>query len=193
MPRIVQKITKSISSFWKTWGNFIMSATPPSILAYLAYITESIRSYIELYSLFSYGLIIFLIIIIWVFLKSSFQKKDNIENKLIVLENATKISMLSENDKDYCVVKLHIFNCSDQIIQVTPDKKSTWVMINEKSKNPLDHYYFPKLFLPYDYNNAIQTPPIEVDLSNKSKSIEVVLSIVLNYSIYIVTQINFMN
>lgn len=92
--------------------------------------------------------------------------------------------MLSENDKDYCVVKLHIFNCSDQIIKVTPDKKSTWVMINEKSKNPLDHYYFPKLFLPYDYNNAIQTPPIEVDLSNKSKSIEVVLSIVLNYSIY---------
>ena len=73
--------------------------------------------------------------------------QNNIENKLIVLESTTKIGLFSENDKDYCVVKLHIFNCSDQIIRTIPEKISIWVMINTKSQNPLDHYYFPELFL----------------------------------------------
>jgi hypothetical protein len=162
------------------WKVIMSIGLPTSFLTYLVHITEPIKYYAP----FSYGIIFFIGIIIGLIILNLTKKKENIENKLIVLDSATKIDLFSKDDKDYCVVKLHIFNCSDQIIQVTPDKKSTWVMINEKSKNPLDNYYFPELFLPYYYNDAIQTPPIEVDLSGESKSIEIVLSVILNYSIY---------
>ena len=94
-----------------------------------------------------------------------------------------KFIFFQKNGKDYCVVNLHIFNCSDKIIKVTTEKKSTWIMINDKSKSPLENYYFPELFLPYDYNNAVQSPPIEIDLKNESKVINISLSVELRYSI----------
>ena len=182
-----------------------MLTSSTGVLGYLLHITKALN----IYAPFSYAFLLFLIFSFTGFaigirriIKnfSNLQKilelrenvnshvKNSIENKLIILDNATKIHIFSKNGKDYCVVKLHIFNCSDEIIRATTVKNSTWIMIksNEKdfrSKDPLEYYYFPELFLPYDYNNAIQSPPIEIDLKNESKAIEISLSLVLNYSI----------
>ena len=132
----MRKIIKKLLYFWKTWGDFIMPLVPPGVLTYLSLITDPIKNYIDIYYPFSYGFIVFLAIMLWQFLNALLHfksyAKNSIENKLIVLEHATKINIFSKNDKDYCVVKLHIFNCSDKIIRATTDKKSTWIMIKSK-------------------------------------------------------------
>lgn len=183
---IIDQIIRYITD--SALAKFFILITSPAISAYTAHLTDVIKVFapFSYYIAISIGLIIALILIRLLndHNQNEFLKQTSIENKLIVLENAIKIDILSTNGKDYCVVKVPIFNCSNQIINVSTNKPSTWIMINEKSQNPLDHYYFPELFLPYDYNNAIQTPPIEVDLSNKTGSIQIALSIGLNYSIH---------